>query len=71
MVEGRLKLDTWDDKTSGQKRSKLKVVADNFQFLGGRPEGEAAPVPSNGSTAVVSATPPPPPTDTIDEDVPF
>lgn len=31
-VEGRLKLDSWDDK-DGQKRSKLKVVADNVQFL--------------------------------------
>lgn len=35
-VEGRLQLDTWDDKTSGQKRSKLKVVGDNFQFLGSK-----------------------------------
>lgn len=33
-IEGRLQLDTWDDKTSGQKRSKLRVVGDNFQFLG-------------------------------------
>ena len=35
-VEGRLQLDTWDDKQSGQKRSKLKVVGDNFQFLGSK-----------------------------------
>ncbi|MCF6311519.1 MAG: single-stranded DNA-binding protein [Verrucomicrobiales bacterium] len=35
-VEGRMQLDTWDDKTTGQKRSKLKVVGENFQFLGGR-----------------------------------
>jgi single-strand DNA-binding protein len=33
-VEGRLKLDSWDDKETGQKRSKLKVVCENFQFLG-------------------------------------
>ncbi len=33
MIEGRLKLDQWEDKTSGQKRSKLKVVLDNVQFL--------------------------------------
>jgi len=33
-VEGRLKLDQWDDKESGQKRSKLKVVCENFQFIG-------------------------------------
>jgi single-stranded DNA-binding protein len=30
-VEGRLKLDTWDDKTSGQKRTKMKVVVENMQ----------------------------------------
>jgi single-strand DNA-binding protein len=33
-IEGFLKLDTWDDKTTGEKRSKLKVEADNVQFLG-------------------------------------
>lgn len=32
-IEGRLKLDTWDDKESGQKRSKMRVVVENFQFL--------------------------------------
>ena len=38
-VEGRLKLDSWDDK-DGQKRQKLKVVADSVQFLdGGNREG--------------------------------
>jgi single-strand DNA-binding protein len=35
-VEGRLQLDEWDDKESGQKRSKLKVVAENIEFLGSR-----------------------------------
>ncbi len=32
-VEGRLHMDSWDDKTSGQKRTKLKVVAENIQLL--------------------------------------
>lgn len=36
-ISGRLKLDSWDDK-DGQKRSKLKVVADSVQFLGARKE---------------------------------
>jgi single-strand DNA-binding protein len=36
LVEGRLKYETWDDKESGAKRSKHKVVVDGFQFLGGR-----------------------------------
>ncbi len=39
-VEGRLQLDSWDDKETGQKRSRLKVRADRVQFLSGpRREG--------------------------------
>ncbi len=38
-VEGRLQLDQWEDKNTGQQRSRLKVIGDNFQFLGGRDEG--------------------------------
>jgi single-strand DNA-binding protein len=34
--EGRLRLDTWEDKNSGQKRSKLEVIAENWEFVGGR-----------------------------------
>lgn len=37
-IEGRLRLDSWDDKKTGEKRSKLKVVADSVQFLGGKRE---------------------------------
>jgi single-strand DNA-binding protein len=33
MIEGRLRLDQWEDKNSGQKRSKLNVVLETFQFL--------------------------------------
>jgi single-strand DNA-binding protein len=33
-IEGRLKLDSWDDKETGQKRNKMKVVCESFQFLG-------------------------------------
>ncbi len=39
LIEGRLQLDQWEDKDSGQKRSKLKVVGETLQMLGGRPEG--------------------------------
>jgi len=42
-IEGRLKFEQWDDKTTQQKRSKLKIVVENFQFLGGRDAGEASP----------------------------
>ena len=38
-VEGRLQLDTWDDKQTGQKRSKLKVIGDGIQLLGSRESG--------------------------------
>ena len=39
LIEGRLQLDTWDDKQSGQKRSKLKVIGEGMQLIGGRPGG--------------------------------
>lgn len=41
-IQGRLKLDTWQDKDGGN-RSKLKVVVENFQFVGGRDGGGGAP----------------------------
>jgi single-strand DNA-binding protein len=38
-IEGRLQMDTWDDKQSGQKRTKLRVVGETMQLLGSRPGG--------------------------------
>ena len=38
-IEGRLQLDTWQDQQSGQKRSRLKVVGENMQFVGGNGGG--------------------------------
>ncbi len=38
-IEGRLKFDSWEDKQGGGKRSKLTVVIENFQFVGGRDGG--------------------------------
>ena len=38
-IEGSLKMYTWDDKQKGQKRTRLRVVAENMQLLGGRPPG--------------------------------
>lgn len=35
LVEGRLKMDSWEDKNTGEKRNKLKVVAEKLQFVGG------------------------------------
>jgi single-strand DNA-binding protein len=39
-IEGRLELDQWEDKKTGEKRSKLRVVADRVQFIGGRGDAE-------------------------------
>lgn len=36
LVQGRLKQDRWEDKQSGQKRSKVGIVADQVQFVGGK-----------------------------------
>ena len=49
-VEGRLQLDTWDDKQSGQKRSKLKVVGENIQLLGSREGGSGGSGGSGGGS---------------------
>lgn len=42
-IEGRLEFETWEDKATGAKRSKLSVVVENFQFLGG--DRDEAPAP--------------------------
>ncbi len=48
LIEGRLSLDSWEDKETGQKRSKLKVVADGMQLLGSRDGGGAGSGGSGG-----------------------
>jgi single-strand DNA-binding protein len=80
LIEGRLQLDTWDDKTTGQKRSKLRVVGERMQMLGSRGEGggggggrgapsaaehEGPPVGEFESEPGPSSGPPP------EDDVPF
>jgi single-strand DNA-binding protein len=47
-VEGSLKLDTWDDKSSGEKRSKIRVTAERVQFLDSR-RGDSEGGMSGGS----------------------
>jgi len=39
-VEGRLKLDQWDDKATGAKRSKLTVTVERFEFIGGKDDAQ-------------------------------
>src|SRR5262245_32869899 len=60
-IDGHLKLDQWDDKQSGQKRSRLVVVVDHFQFLdfketgegggGSRPMSAGRPAPARAAAA--------------------
>lgn len=46
-VEGRLQMDTWEDKQSGQKRSRLRIIAENLQLLGSR-QGNRVSTPDSG-----------------------
>ena len=71
-VEGRLKQDSWEDKDSGQKRTKLKVVAENIQLLGARQgAAKATPLPSSEAAApeknLYGSNEPVP----ADDDIPF
>ena len=77
-IEGRLQLDSWDDKQTGQKRSRLRVVGENLQMLGARGEGEAggtggAPAPRCSNPAPAPRPNPPrdPDLDTEPDDIPF
>jgi single-strand DNA-binding protein len=61
-VEGRLQMDSWDDKETGKKRTRLKVVGDSLQFLpdgrsGATGGGGAAPQRSSGAPQQRSGPP--------------
>ena len=68
-VEGRLKLDTWENN-EGEKRSRMKVVLEVFEFISQRGEGGGF---SNGSVpdARPSSSAPTQKSEDIEEDVPF
>jgi len=51
LVSGRLDQRSWDDKETGQKRSKVEVVVEDFNFVGGRGDGAGS-----GSRAAASGT---------------
>jgi single-strand DNA-binding protein len=71
LVEGRLRLDQWDDKQTGQKRSRLGVVAETVQFLGS-PNGPAeagAPAPA-ARPARPTAAPAAAPAEPVEGDAP-
>ncbi len=69
-IEGRLQLDQWDDKQTGQKRSKHKVVVESVEFLGARGDagggeggGMAGGARGGGKPAGAPKTSSPPPDD--------
>ncbi|HXR47305.1 MAG TPA: single-stranded DNA-binding protein [Candidatus Limnocylindrales bacterium] len=72
LVEGRLRLHTWEDKNTKQKQSKLRVDVENFKFVGpANRGGEGAPTPSRPAAAAAAPEAPdaePPPEH---DDVPF
>ena len=80
-VEGRLRLDQWEDKNTKEKRSRMKVVLENFQFLGsGRAEGSAPASGGEGGEARYASPAPRPAApkpaapaaqENLEEDVPF
>ena len=71
LVEGRLKQETWDDKATGAKRSKIVVIADRWHFVGGKkddaPKADAPQkkIPTEGYDPLNGEKPP------SDDDVPF
>ncbi|MBN8711561.1 MAG: single-stranded DNA-binding protein [Verrucomicrobia bacterium 61-8] len=85
-IEGRLRIDSWEDKQSGQKRSRLKVVGEGLQLLGsgtrlggqggggGEYEMDAPPTPQRRPAAPPpqrQGPPKPAPLDAEDDDIPF
>jgi single-strand DNA-binding protein len=76
-IEGRLQMDTWDDKQTGQKRSKLRVIGETMQLLGSRPPagggGAEGGDEDRQPRAAKPTTPPPKPAESApDEDeIPF
>ena len=77
-IEGHLKFDQWTSQ-DGQKRSKIKIVVDNVQFLEPRRDGQGAPPARRQDSAPppseYDAPPPedmgPPPPGPDDKDIPF
>lgn len=74
-VEGRLQLDSWDDKQSGQKRTKLKVIGENMQMLGAPRGGGGGGGDEESSGGSRSSRPAPPPkaapSAPDDDEIPF
>lgn len=51
LVQGRLRQDSWDDKDTGKKRSRIEVVATDVTFLDGPSDGNSGSSESSGGSA--------------------
>ena len=72
MIEGRLRMDRWQDKQSGANRSKLVVVVESFQFIGGGGEsGGGAAIETSRSRPASGAGSSAPAAGVDDGDIPF
>ena len=70
LVEGRLRLDQWDDKQTGQKKSKLGVVAETVQFLGSAPGAGEGSTPAAPRVQRPAAAPSAPAAEPVEGDGP-
>jgi single-strand DNA-binding protein len=71
-IEGRLQMDSWDDKQTGQKRTKLRVVGESMQLLGGRPGGAGGAAEVGAENRQTSAPPKPSaPAEPNEDEIPF
>jgi single-strand DNA-binding protein len=60
LVSGHLAQDRWEEEGTGKKRSKLRVVAETIQFLGGGSKDDAAPSQEGFSEEEPAPAAPPP-----------
>jgi single-strand DNA-binding protein len=78
LIEGRLKMDSWEDKQSGQKRSKLGVALESFQFVGSKSDESSESIQKPKSSEQMKPESPSqlqhelkPKDDGVDEEIPF
>ena len=67
-IEGKLRWSSWDDKDTGQKRSKVEIIADDIEFLTGNRSTAEDAARALGATVTGTYAPKP---DTFEDDIPF
>lgn len=70
-VQGRLKQESWDDKTTGKKQTKTKVVVESFEFIEGKKQPAQTTKPEPGDGQPPQALPTNPGPDLDSDSVPF